>query len=239
MAQEASGDDARAVPRVIRFEAFELDTRSGELRKHGIKIRLHQQPFLVLLMLLKKPGEVVLREDIRKVLWPGDAVVEFDHGTNAAVQRLRDALGDDADNPHYVETLPRRGYRFLATVEAIESAVAESGQPRIETTPELLLPPANGKDSTGRAAEGLTLQKRNRRIAVGFALVVLGAPWDGGRADTHTRRSQRSSNDYHSVTVLSRARDSRRTARLSLRHRGTDSRSISTPRNRQDRNPVR
>src|SRR5262245_20367482 len=137
MAQENGGETA-GYPRVIRFEAFELDTRSGELRKHGIKIRLHQQPFRVLLMLLRHPGEVVLREEIRQALWAGDTVVEFDHGINATIQRLRDALGDSAEKPRYVETLPRRGYRFLATVESTRSASPDSGppSPRLEAAPE-------------------------------------------------------------------------------------------------------
>src|SRR5579859_2559598 len=101
----------------IRFGPFELDARAGELRKHGIRIKLGQQTFQILLMLLKHPGEVVLREEIRYKLWPHDTVVEFDHSINAAIQKLRDALGESADNPRYVETLPRRGYRFIGTVE--------------------------------------------------------------------------------------------------------------------------
>src|SRR5215475_14831669 len=97
-----------AAPQIRRFGPFELDVRAGELRKHGIKIRLHEQPFRILLILLDRPGEVVLREEIRETLWPNGTIVEFDHGINAAIQRLRDALGDSADDPRYVETLPRR-----------------------------------------------------------------------------------------------------------------------------------
>jgi serine/threonine protein kinase len=92
--------------------------QTAELRKHGVKVRLHEQPFRILVMLLNQAGEMVSREDLRKALWPNDTVVEFDHSINAAIQRLRDALGDSADNPRYVETLPRRGYRFIGTVEA-------------------------------------------------------------------------------------------------------------------------
>ena len=95
------------------FGAFELDVRAGELRKHGMRIRLQEQPFQVLLMLLERPGEVVLREEIRKKLWPNDTIVEFAPSINAAIQRLRDALGDSADQPSYVETVARRGYRFI------------------------------------------------------------------------------------------------------------------------------
>jgi DNA-binding winged helix-turn-helix (wHTH) protein len=95
--------------------------RAAELRKHGIKVRLHDQPFRILLRLLSRPGEVVLREEIRKLLWPDDTVVEFDRSINAAIQRLRDALGDSAEHPRYVETLARRGYRFIGAVEPAET----------------------------------------------------------------------------------------------------------------------
>lgn len=110
----------RVVPpeRNIRFGPFELDSRAGELRKHGIKVRIGQQTSELLLMLLRHPGEVVLREEIRQKLWPLDTVVEFDHSINAVIQKLRDALGESAIEPRYIETLPRRGYRFIGTVES-------------------------------------------------------------------------------------------------------------------------
>ena len=103
---------------ILRFGVFELDSRSGELRKHGIRIRLQEQPFQILTMLLEEAGAVVLREDIRKRLWPNGTIVEFDPSINAAVQRLRDALGDSADTPRYVETVARRGYRFIGELKA-------------------------------------------------------------------------------------------------------------------------
>jgi eukaryotic-like serine/threonine-protein kinase len=103
---------------MVRFGPFELDSRAGELRKHGIRIKLKLQGVRILLMLLERPGEVVLREEIQRRLWPDDTVVEFDHGINAAIQKLRDALGETAAEPQYIETLPRRGYRFVGTVEA-------------------------------------------------------------------------------------------------------------------------
>ena len=109
----------------IHFGPFELDVRAGELRKGDARIRLTEQPLQVLLMLLERPGEVVLREEIRARLWPDSTVVEFDHGINSAVRRLRDALRDSADKPRYVETLPRRGYRFIGQVKpAMVSPVA-------------------------------------------------------------------------------------------------------------------
>src|SRR6184192_3625529 len=100
----------------VQFGVFEVDLRSGELRKAGTKVKLHDQPFQVLAMLLDRPGELVTREAIRLKLWPGDTFVDFDHGLNSAVNRLRDALGDSADTPRFIETLPRRGYRFIGTV---------------------------------------------------------------------------------------------------------------------------
>ena len=101
---------------VIRFGTFEADLRAGELRRNGIKIRLQEQPFQVLAMLLERPGEIVTREELHSRLWPADTFVDFDHGLNAAVKRLRDALGDSAENPRFIETLARRGYRLLVLV---------------------------------------------------------------------------------------------------------------------------
>ncbi len=96
----------------VRFATFEVDLRSGELHKQGIKIKLHDQPFQVLTMLLEHPGELVTREQLHQKLWPSDTFVDFDVGLNSAIKRLRDALGDSAEEPRYIETLPRRGYRF-------------------------------------------------------------------------------------------------------------------------------
>lgn len=100
---------------ICRFGVFQLDIRAGELRKNGVKLKLQEQPFKVLCLLLERAGEVVTREEIRSRLWPADTFVDFDHGLNAAIKRLRDALGDSADTPMFIETLPRRGYRFLAS----------------------------------------------------------------------------------------------------------------------------
>ena len=103
---------------VVRVGAFELDVRAGELRKRGNKIRLQEQPFQIFLMLLERPGEVVLREEIRNRLWPNDTFVQFAPSINTAIQRLREALGDSADAPRYVETVGRRGYRLLESASA-------------------------------------------------------------------------------------------------------------------------
>lgn len=109
----------------VCFDAFEADLRSGELRKQGIKIKLHHQPFQVLSMLLEHPGEVVTREELKTKLWPFDTFVDFDVGLNSAVKKLRDALGDSADIPRYVETLPRRGYRFIGSLSNTSTSKAE------------------------------------------------------------------------------------------------------------------
>lgn len=102
---------------VVRFDAFEADLRAEELYKAGRKIKLQVQPFHVLAMLLEKPGEVVTREELQKRLWPADTFVDFDHSLNTAIKKLRQALNDDKKKPRFVETLPKRGYRFLATVK--------------------------------------------------------------------------------------------------------------------------
>src|ERR1051326_3888541 len=103
---------------VIRFGPYEVDLRTGELRKHGLRIKLQEQPFQILAMLVERPGELVTREQIKEKLWPAETFVDFDHSVNTAIRRLRDALSDSADQPRYVETLPRRGYRFIGEVQS-------------------------------------------------------------------------------------------------------------------------
>jgi len=102
---------------VVRFDVFEVDLRAQELYKDGRRIKLQVQPFQVLAMMLEQPGEVVTREEMQKRLWPADTFVDFDHSVNTAIKKLRQALGDDKTKPRFVETLPKRGYRFLATVK--------------------------------------------------------------------------------------------------------------------------
>ena len=108
---------ASGTSRTLRFGVFEYDPAAGELRKQGRKIKLHGQPIEILRLLLDRPGEAVTREELQRKLWPADTFVDFEHSLNAAVKRLRDALDDSAETPRYIETLPRHGYRFLATVE--------------------------------------------------------------------------------------------------------------------------
>jgi DNA-binding winged helix-turn-helix (wHTH) protein len=104
--------------RVVSFGPFEADLQTQELRKQGVRLRPAAQSFQVLKMLLERPGELVAREDLQKALWPSDTFVDFEHGVNAAVNRLREAIGDSADHPVFIETLPRRGYKFIVSVEA-------------------------------------------------------------------------------------------------------------------------
>src|SRR5215471_13213704 len=98
---------------VVTFGAFQLDLQSGELSKKGTRVNLQQQPQQLLAVLLEHPGELVSREELRRRLWPDDTFVDFERGLNAAVKRLRDTLGDSAETPRFVETIPRRGYRFI------------------------------------------------------------------------------------------------------------------------------
>src|SRR5260370_17996512 len=110
--------DSRPARR-YRFGAFEADASTGELRRQGIRIKLNAQPFQVLLMLLERPGDLLTREEISRELWPDGTFVDYEHGVNSAVNRVREALGDPASNPRFVETLARRGYRFSPPVERI------------------------------------------------------------------------------------------------------------------------
>ena len=124
--QVISVKEAVQSPRLIRFENFEVNLRSGELRRSGEKVKLPDQSFQILAMLLEQPGEVVMRPEIQKRLWPKDTVVEFENSINAAVKRLRLALGDSEDQPRYIETLARRGYRWMVPVERVDAAFADA-----------------------------------------------------------------------------------------------------------------
>lgn len=113
-------------PRAAFFGPYEVDVRSGEVRKHGIRVKMGEQPFQILLTLLASPGELVLRDELRAKLWADDTFVDFDHGLNSAVQRLRDCLSDTAEKPQWIETVPRRGYRFIGQVEWLSGAASPS-----------------------------------------------------------------------------------------------------------------
>lgn len=111
---------------ILRFGIFEVDLRSGELRKNGAKVKIQELPFRALKVLLSRPNEVVSREDLRRALWPEDVFVDFDHGISSAINRLRDALGDSAENPIFVETVERRGYRWIAPVQPVQPPLQTS-----------------------------------------------------------------------------------------------------------------
>jgi TolB-like protein/DNA-binding winged helix-turn-helix (wHTH) protein len=110
----------------VRFDPFELDAPNGVLRKNGLKLKLQEQPFQILVTLLERPGEVVSRDELRRRLWPSDTFVDFDHSVNTAINRLRDSLGDVAERPRFIETVPRRGYRFIGRVDPIDPPAATS-----------------------------------------------------------------------------------------------------------------
>ena len=158
-------DETTSLPKLIRFCVFEMDRRAGELRKQGLKIRLQEKPFQVLELLLEHPGEAVTRDELRKRLWPADTFVDFDHGLNSAINRLREALGDSAENPRFVETLARRGYRFIAPVEPVVAGA----------------PPIVGTDQRVRPIQGAHLGaplRKRTRLAVGIgvgSVAVVGA----------------------------------------------------------------
>jgi DNA-binding winged helix-turn-helix (wHTH) protein len=115
--------------RIFRFGVFEAESASGELRKSGVRLRLQDQPFQVLVVLLERAGEIVTREELRQKLWPADTFVDFDHSLNTIINKLREVLGDSASNPRFIETLAKRGYRFLPAVETVASGKLEAGPP--------------------------------------------------------------------------------------------------------------
>src|SRR5436190_21765892 len=123
--------------RLVRFGVFEVDPVSGELRKAGVKLKLGGQPFQVLAILLERPGDVFTREELQRRLWP-DTFVDVDHNLNTAINNIREILGDSSENPRFVETLPRRGYRFIAPVEGAVATPPELEQPQAQTQPARL-----------------------------------------------------------------------------------------------------
>src|SRR5260370_5848415 len=133
----------------LRFGVFEMELPAGELRKHGLKMRIKAQPFQVLAMLVQNAGKVVTREDLQKKLWPADTFVDFDHGLNKAINKIREALSDSAESPRYVETLSRRGYRFLAEVQDADAPVRSPDLPtKPQPSEEVLDRPDSGRKLT-------------------------------------------------------------------------------------------
>jgi TolB-like protein/DNA-binding winged helix-turn-helix (wHTH) protein/Tfp pilus assembly protein PilF len=160
--------------RSVRFGLFEVDLRTGELTKKGIKVRLQGQPYLLLVTLLKQQGELVTREELRRALWPDETFVDFDHGLGTALNKLREALGDSATNPRFVETMHRRGYRFIAPVVAVvENDVAPvvSEGPPAEQEPAIEDPPAAENDQVRLAGASGRRWLRDWKVYA-FALVL-------------------------------------------------------------------
>jgi len=164
-----------ASTRIVRFGVFEVDLKACELRKHGFRIKLAEQPFQVLAFLLERPGEIVTREELRDRLWPGDTFVDFDHGLNNAVMRVREVLLDSSEHPRYVETVPRRGYRFVAPVE--ETSVP----PPVPATIELEGASTSPGSSASKPALAHTISEHpgvprwfTSRLAAAIAIVVVG-----------------------------------------------------------------
>ena len=180
--------------RLIRCGVFEIDLKAFELRKHGFRIKLAEQPFQILVILLEKPGDVVTRDELRERLWPGDTFVDFDHGLNNAVMRLREVLGDSSDSPRFIETLPRRGYRFIAPVQempvlAQSTHVSESQDiqaivPVVCPDVDVTVSPSNGGSlsAPGKSKSWLTVP----RIVI-LSAAVLGVAVGSGLAVHYVR----------------------------------------------------
>jgi Tol biopolymer transport system component/DNA-binding winged helix-turn-helix (wHTH) protein len=176
--------------RPLRFSSFEVNLRAGELRKHGVRIKLQDQPFQILTILLEKPGEIVTREELRDRLWPADTFVDFDHSLNSAVKKLRQALNDDPDVPRFIETLPKRGYRFIAPLRNGDGAPLEA----VINNAEGLA--ADGGGAAVPAAAPPTLPARSHHWklwlagAFGFLLALCLVYWFRAPLLTRNRNSE-------------------------------------------------
>jgi Tol biopolymer transport system component/DNA-binding winged helix-turn-helix (wHTH) protein len=161
----------------FRFGLFEADSGSGELRKSGVRVRLQAQPFRVLLCLLERPGELVTREEIQQRLWGSDTIVEFDHSLGTAINKLRDTLGDSAENPRFIETLARRGYRFIAPVTVVSTVEAETrphGLP-LEDPPTVASDPAFAHGSSIAGPASQEVRRARWRVVVWTAIAAAAA----------------------------------------------------------------
>src|SRR6267142_1080258 len=196
-------------PRNVRFGVFEADLEAGELRKHGLRLKLSEQPFQILAMLVARPGEVVSREVLRERLWPSDTFVDFDHGLNNAVMRLREVLGDSSDHPRFIETLPRRGYRFIAPV-GLKGKVPESPTQPAGATEKMAGVPVIGGKNESRNSEALLSNAPGQpsrpfslpRIAVLVAAVLAGSALISGITVHYVNASKGKANRSSSLVVL-------------------------------------
>ena len=188
-------DQPKAAPRSVRFGLFAADLHSCELTKQGKRIPLQEQPFRLLAMLLERPGELVTREEVREKLWPR-TVVDFDHGLNKAISKIRDALGDSAEHPRFVETVARRGYRFLADVR--EESDHKSQPARLARSAEVDHAVSADQASGASGAAGRSQARRSLLLRIACAaavLVLLLSAWE-------FKHRQRSVASIHSVAVL-------------------------------------
>jgi len=159
----------------VRFGVFEVDLRGGELRKYGLRIKLQEQPFQVLVMLLEHAGEVVSREELQKKLWPADTFVDFDHGLNKAINKIREALGDSAGSPRFVETVARRGYRFLAEVKVADAIVAHDAGSLSQILPMATVP-SLPDPAVKRATPNHYLPSLGMKISILVAVALMAVP---------------------------------------------------------------
>jgi eukaryotic-like serine/threonine-protein kinase len=165
--------------RVVRFGVFEADLEAGELRKQGRRLGLQDQPFRILALLLDRPLQVVTRDEICAALWPAGTFVDFDHGLNKAMNRLRDALGDSADTPRFIETIPKRGYRFIAPIEEVSATKGDFAQP----AESVELPPARVRVMP-RATLWIVMAVGLAALAVTSAVLYLRQPHALTEGDT-------------------------------------------------------
>jgi DNA-binding winged helix-turn-helix (wHTH) protein len=177
---------SNSTSRIIRFSSFEVNLHTGELRQRGQKVKLQEQPLQVLAALLERPGELVTREELRGKLWPVDTFVDFDHSLNAAIKRLRDALGESAETPIFVETVARRGYRFIAPV--VQDAQIPSdgypGSPTSGSEPLVTHPPSTAMQVADSRRKSVYRKPWKASAAVLVAVgalagmfVWVGRPW--------------------------------------------------------------
>src|SRR5579863_5858543 len=167
--------------RSLRFGVFEVDFRAAELHKHGVRIRLEEQPFHILTLLLEHPGELVTRDELRQKLWSADTFVDFDRSLNKAISKLRLALGDSAETPRYIETLHRRGYRFIAPVQRNDGNGGNGARVRANQSGSLPTPLPHSAALTSPVTayldSGFTVRRWQLIAAVSVVLISLGAPY--------------------------------------------------------------
>ena len=186
-------------PRVVQFGLFELDLDARELRKSGVRIKLQEQPFVILALLVERPGTIVTREELQKKLWPGDTFVDFDLSLNSAVKKLRQALNDDSENPRFVETLYRRGYRFIFPIASTDS----KGKVTAARVPTSAKSGGVASDSGGGVSENLTASRRRLKIASLVVVCVLAFLFILYIGGWRKRLSLRSANPHiQSLAVL-------------------------------------